>query len=286
MEKDKVEEMDESGIPTKPTETEAQPATAQNDDKPVDDKDDVTEEDISNVIATLNEFQKIIGGKEQIANIPKELVKINKFMIEKMIALRDMYEDPYWKQMIDDMVDQKEDGKTPSVVVAAARVIPQDEYEEAVDNENYDDVQAKVGQKVQGIKDAQDNEASMASNFKASQDAGKAYCQKMNYDDSEMKDLFSLAMSWFKILGDGMISEEEWAKIDKMRNYDGDTKMLRDQLPAAPTKEVLPDKSSMQASMNAPAPTKPAAKPTNSLEALGMAQSTPSYIRPRGGAKV
>ena len=84
--------------------------------------------------------------------------------------------------------------------------------------------------------------------------------------------LFSFAFEWFKILGDGVISENEWAKVDKMRNYDADVDALKQRMPQAPRKEVLPDKSSMA---SAPMPTRGITAPaaTNSIERMGAMAS-------------
>ena len=280
------EEIESGGNPTtKPTETpvESEERTAPMTDKPGDTDDSPGEKDISNVIAILNEFQKIAGGKGDITEIPENLIGVVKFTIEKMVAIRDSFKDPLFKQILDDMVDQKEDGKTPSVKVAIARCIPLEELQDIADNENYEDIQGAVDQRLEADRQSRDNEASLYGKYDESMNAGKAYCKEMKYDDAEMQELFSLAMQWFKILGDGNISKDDWARIDKMRNYDTDTKMLREQLPAEPVKEVLPDKSSVPIP-NAPKPASAQRGPSNTIEAMNAAMpQEPSYIRPRAG---
>jgi len=205
-----------SGGTVKPAETDQQPIAAPEGGEPVSGDDSLDKEDISEVIEVLNEFQRILGGSGDITDVPENMKGVLRFTIEKMIAIRDLYEDPLYKKILDDLVDQKEDGKTPSVLVAVARNIPLEDLQDIADNENYEDVQGAVDQRLKGDKEAQDKEASLYAAFDESNKAGKAYCSKMGYSDEETQELFSLAMQWFKILGDGTISEDEWSKIDKI----------------------------------------------------------------------
>ena len=238
-----------------------------------------SEEDITNVIDILNQFQQIIGGKGQITGLPKDLIPVIKFTIEKMVALRDLFEDPYYKQLIDELVDQKEDGKTPSVKAAIVKIIPIEELEELADSEDYEGAHRDVESRLASDKEASDKEAEMYAAFKQSQDAGEAYCQKKNYDEAEKKELFSFALAWMKIIGDGVISEKEWEQVDKLKNYDSDMESLKKQVPSAPVKEVLPDKSSMDESMMPPVE-KPKAAPTNAIESLGASMAeAPDFSR-------
>ena len=65
-------------------------------------------------------------------------------MIQKMVALRDLFKDPLFKIILDDMVDQAEDGKEPSALVAFVRNVSRDEYEELADSEDYEGAQGRV----------------------------------------------------------------------------------------------------------------------------------------------
>jgi hypothetical protein len=96
----------------------------------------------------------------------------------------------------------------------------------------------------------------------------------MGYDEEETQKIFSRTYQLMKIFGDGKLTKEEWAKIDKMEIYDNDTKSLREQLPAEPTKEVLPDKSSIQQATAPQQVKEEVRKPTNQIEAFGMAQNS------------
>lgn len=248
-------------------------------DEPLETEDSSSEDDIADTIDILNQFQQIIGGKGQITGLPKNLIPVIKFTIEKMVALRDLFKDPYYKQLIDEMIDQKEDGKTPSVLAAIAKVIPIDEIEELADSEDYESAHKGVESRLASEKEASDNESQMYAMFQESQNAGKSYCQKKKYDEAEMKELFSFALGWFKILGDGQISEKEWEQIDKLKNYDSDMESIKKQIPSAPVKEVLPDKSSMEESMM-PRTEKPKASPSTMIESLGVTMSeAPDFSR-------
>ena len=207
------------------------------------------------------------GGKGDIAEIDPNLVGTVKFLLDKMIALRDAFQDPLFKSVLDDMVDQQEDGKTPSILVAVARNVPMEELQDLADNENYADVQGAVDERL--AKDESDMEAEgvLMANFDESQASGQAYADEMGYDEAEAQELSKTAMDWFSVLGDGKITKEEWDKVDKMRNYERDTEELRNQIPEVPTKEVLPDKASISATMTeTPKATKPV--PRNSIETL------------------
>lgn len=239
------------------------------------------EEDISEMIEVLNAGQKTLGGGEDITDVPKNLRGSIKYLIEKLVFVRDLYQDPLWLKILDDMADQKEDGKTPSLEVAIARNVPLERLQDLADNENYEDVQNAVGQRLEADRAAEEKESGLYSNFNESEKNGREYCREMGYDDAELQDLFGLAMKWFKILGDGLISKDDWSSIDNMRNYKNDVTSLRDQLPKQPAKEVLPDQSSAQ-SITPMQNRQQQRPPSNSIEAMSRAMSAePSYIKPR-----
>ena len=233
------------------------------------------EEDISDIIGMLNEMSSITGeGEGGIKDVPAEIRPVIRFMIQKMVALRDLFKDPLFKIILDDMVDQAEDGKEPSALVAFVRNVPREEYEELADSEDYEGAQGRVSSRLSDMETAKQSESELLDKFNESQEAGKRFAKSMGYDDQETVKLFSFAFEWFKILGDGVISENEWAKVDKMRNYDADVDALKRRMPQAPRKEVLPDKSSMaSASIPTRGITVPSA--TNSIERMG-AMSSPA----------
>lgn len=231
------------------------------------------EEDISDIIGMLNEMSSITGeGEGGIKDVPAEMRPVIRFMIQKMVALRDLFKDPLFKIILDDMVDQAEDGKEPSALVAFVRNVSRDEYEELADSEDYEGAQGRVSSQLSDMDTAKQSESELLDKFNESQEAGKRFAKSMGYDDQEIVKLFSFAFEWFKILGDGVISENEWAKVDKMRNYDADVDALKQRMPQAPRKEVLPDKSSMA---SAPMPTRGTTAPaaTNSIERMGAMAS-------------
>ena len=231
------------------------------------------EEDISDIIGMLNEMSSITGeGEGGIKDVPAEMRPVIRFMIQKMVALRDLFKDPLFKIILDDMVDQAEDGKEPSALVAFVRNVSRDEYEELADSEDYEGAQGRVSSQLSDMDTAKQSESELLDKFNESHEAGKRFAKSMGYDDQEIVKLFSFAFEWFKILGDGVISENEWAKVDKMRNYDADVDALKQRMPQAPRKEVLPDKSSMA---SAPMPTRGTTAPaaTNSIERMGAMAS-------------
>lgn len=230
-------------------------------------------EDISDIIGMLNEMSSITGeGEGGIKDVPAEMRPVIRFMIQKMVALRDLFKDPLFKIILDDMVDQAEDGKEPSALVAFVRNVSRDEYEELADSEDYEGAQGRVSSQLSDMDTAKQSESELLDKFNESQEAGKRFAKSMGYDDQEIVKLFSFAFEWFKILGDGVISENEWAKVDKMRNYDADVDALKQRMPQAPRKEVLPDKSSMA---SAQMPTRGITAPvaTNSIERMGAMAS-------------
>lgn len=232
------------------------------------------QEDISDIIGMLNEMAGISGGEEKISDVPQNMRGVIRFMIQKMIVMRDLFKDPLYKIILDDMADQAEDGKTPSLLVAFVRNVPRDEYEELADSEDYESAQGRVSSQLSDMDAAKQSEDELLDKFNESQEAGKRFAKSMGYDEQEIVKLFGFAFEWFKILGDGVISENEWAKVDKMRNYDADVEALKQRMPQAPRKEVLPDKSSMG---SAPMPTRGTAAPTatNSIERMGAGMANP-----------
>jgi hypothetical protein len=233
------------------------------------------QEDISDIIGMLNEMAGISGGEEKISDVPQNMRGVIRFMIQKMIVMRDLFKDPLYKIILDDMADQAEDGKTPSLLVAFVRNVPRDEYEELADSEDYESAQGRVSSQLSDMDNAKQSEDELLDKFNESQEAGKRFAKSMGYDDQETVKLFGFAFEWFKILGDGVISENEWAKVDKMRNYDADVDALKRRMPQAPRKEVLPDKSSMaSASIPTRGITVPSA--TNSIERMGVGMANPT----------
>lgn len=224
------------------------------------------EKDITDVIAILNEIQSETGGSGEISNIPPELFSVVKFLIEKMVALREAFADPLFKATLDDMVDQGEDGATPSFLVAVARNVPMDELEALADNENYGDVQKSVGDKLNKEKEDSKAEEELFAKFDKTKAEFESYCQENSLSDEAKSALWGKVVMLMKIFGDGYISKNEFAEVDKMNNYDNDIAGLKSQLPEKPKKEVLPDKASIDAAMN-PAPVKKQ-QPRNSIETM------------------
>ncbi|WP_372647766.1 hypothetical protein [Draconibacterium sp.] len=231
-----------------------------------------TGDDITNVVMLLNEFDKISGGSGEIADVPENLRGPVKFLVDKMVALRDAYYDPLFKAILDDLVDQQEDGMTPSVKVAVARTIPLNELQELADSEEYGAVQ----QGLADTKTAADEEARNDEELFAKLDKSKAnhatYCESMGYDETEGNALWEEYMNFLNAQADGEITETEWEKFDKQRNYDADMSAMKAQLPPEPTKTIVPDKSSVDTS-RIPNP-QPA---DNQTSAMAYAQQGPSY---------
>jgi len=223
-------------------------------------------EDISDLIAILNEVDKADGGDGNISDIPQHLRKVLRFIIEKLVALRDAFGDPLFKKVLDDMVDQKEDGETPSLLVAVARNVPIEDIQELADKEEYGDVQSAVEDRIANETKSAEDEKKLYANFQKSDENLKTYCDQMGYEGEERDEFFKAIGMLRDAFADGILSMDELEQIDKMRNYDKDVEQLRSQLPEEPTKEVLPDKASIDAAMTPPAPEK--RKPANSIETM------------------
>ena len=114
----------------------------------------------------------------------------------------------------------------------------------------------------------------MYAKFEESQKNIEAYCDKQGYDDAEKEAFYAVINMWRDVFADGLISEQDCERIDKERNYDKDMASLKAQIPQEPTKEVVPDKASVDASM-APKPT----PKENSVNALSIAsQGVSDYM--------
>ncbi len=241
-------------------------------DQPAKSSDVTDEKDIAEMISVLNEISEVAGGKAGISAIPPELLTPLKFTINFLKSVRERYKDPLYGKVIDDMEDQEADGKEASLLVAMARNVPIQELQDLADNENYGDVQGAVADRLASEQADTEAEEAQFANFEASQQAGQDYADEMEYDEAQRQELFKTAMTWFTVLGDGKLTKDEWAQVDKMRNYDKDTEDLRSQLPSQPEKVVLPDPASVQTQMESVEPA--VKKPESVLEAMAAAGVT------------
>ena len=208
-----------------------------------------TEKDINDVVMVLNEIDEISGGKGKISAIPPELHAPIKFLIEKMITIRELFKDPLFTDVLDDMHEQRQEGQVPSLLVAVARNVPMEELVKLADDENYEDVQKAVNDRVSKEKENEDSEKALYANFDKSKKAIDAYCAKMGYDDARKQKLYARIAKLRDIFADGLVTEEEVAEIDKIDNYDSDLAAIKSQIPEGATKTALPDKASIDESM-------------------------------------
>jgi hypothetical protein len=189
-------------------------------------------------------------------------------MIDQMVGIREIFEDPDYKAILDDMIDQRADGVTPSVKVAIARNIPLEELGQIEDDENYSDVQNAVNGRAEKEKARMDEEVKLDMNIAESVKAEEEYIAEMGYNDEQAAEYHQYFMNLMKIVGDGVVTKKEHAEIDNGRNYSKDTDDLRSQIPADPTKVVMPDKDSIAATQSEKVAKKKTA-PRNSMESMG-----------------
>lgn len=217
-------------------------------------------EDFSTVIEILNAVDRdMLQGKGEITEIPGPMQGSLKYIIEQMVFLRDLFEDPLWKAIMDDLVDQKEDGRMPSILVAFARNVPMEKFEAIADNEDYIGAQQELADNMameeENRMKAEEEDAMFEEGFQASKAAGMEYAEEMGYDEAQTNELFQFMLDFYKIVGDGKLTKDEWSKVDKMRNYDKDMEDMRAQMPADDkAKEVLPDQASLETEMAPPPP--------------------------------
>lgn len=238
-------------------------------DKPNESNEPLEKEDISDLIAMLNVVQRAEGGAGDITDVPENLVKVSRFLITKMMGLRDAFVDPLFKAILDDMVDQREEGQTPSVIVAISRVVPIEQIQEVADNENYAEMQGSVASAEESRKSEQAKNDQLEMNINQFISDIDAYCTEMNYDETEKEALTNYINNFINALADFKLTIEEIKEFDKGRNYGRDINELKSQIPAEPKKEVLPDKASIDESV-APVSQKP--KPMTQMEIMAASQ--------------
>lgn len=210
------------------------------------------EQDIERVLMVLNELNQVRGRKGNISGIPPELLDVVKDVIEMITTIRDAYEDPLFKDVLDDMNDQRMNGQVPSLLVAVARNVPMEELQIVADDEGYEDVQSAVSDRVSKEKEDQESEKALYGNFDTSKKNIDDYCSEMGYDDARKQTLYATIGMLRNCFADGLLTKEEIAKIDKIDNYDGDVETLKSKVaPAGGVKTVLPDKASIDESMTA-----------------------------------
>ena len=252
------EEMEESEM--KPSNTEASEKN---------EPSDVQE--IENVINVLNEIDKIKGGKGEIKSIPTELHNPIRHAIAYLITIRDLYEDPLFKDVLDDMHDQRMEGQVPSLLVAVARNVPMEELQKVADEEGYEDVQNAVNDRISKVKEDEESEKILYGNFDKSKKAIDDYCAENGYDEARKQKLYATISMLRDCFADGLLTKEEVGKIDKIDNYDSDIESIKSRIPANAVKVVLPDKASIDESMAPKIPAK------SSQDGIGI---TSSYISP------
>lgn len=270
-----AEEMKDQVINQKSTtETETAPV----EDKTVETPEQTdTSDTIDEVLMILNIINETNGGSEQITEIPDNLQAPLQSLINDLKSVRVFFEDPLGEALIEDIKDQMEDGSTPSVEVAVARNIPIEKLQALAENEDYTGAQNELRSKLEADKMAMQQEADYESSFEESKAAGEAYAAEMGYNEEEKNALFQRVLDWIQVLADGKLTKEEFRKIDKGDNYDADIADLKSQIPTSETKEVLPDKASVEAAMQ----TKPKTQAQRSNSTPGMASIANSvYNKP------
>lgn len=214
------------------------------------------EDSIDEALVVLNAIDEISGGKGEITEIPEGMRKSVKTLIDDLILIRELFEDSLWKAILDDMTDQKEDGKTPSVEVAVVRNIPIEKLQAIAESEDYEGVQNELASNLQSMKQSEQEEVEYEATFEESRKAGEEYAAQMGYNEEEKNQLFQMVLDLFQIMADGKITVEEFEKVDKMRNYDSDMESMRSQVSETESKEVLPDKASIDATSAGKQPTR------------------------------
>jgi len=262
----------------KTTGIEKQTTVAPTKEKTMEGEGGPGKEDFNNVLEILNMMDSEVGGKGKITEIPEDLKASIKYLVDKLIVVRDAFADPMWKSLLDDMADQAEDGKTPSVEVAIARTVPMEKLQELADNEEYEGAQSELADNLAAKQKTEDEDAMYDQNFQKTQEAANAYAEKMGYDETRKNVLLQKVFDLYKVMADGILTEHEFSEVDKMLNYDTDTADLRSQIESGKSeKEVLPDQSSVDATIKA-SQEKPVKK-SNSVPGLGsMNMETPAFI--------
>jgi len=189
-------------------------------------------------------------------------------LVGLLTGLKDLYEDPLYMAINDDLFDQREEGLTPSVEVAIARNIPLDRLQDLADSEDYEGTQSELTDGIAAGKQATMDGEQDEANFELSQQAGQEYAAEMGYDEARTNELFQKVLDLLQVMGDGVLTKAEFAEVDKMLNYGPDTENLRSKLSAQTPKEVLPDQASIDATVTKTNQAPPRKAPVN---APGMA---------------
>lgn len=235
--------------------------------------------DFSDVLMLLNIMDKEVGGKGMITELPEDLRGSIEYMAKALTFVKDRYDDPLYKDIMDDMFDQEEDGQTPSLEVAIARNISIERLQELADSEDYAGAQGDLADGIAAQAQTDEEDAQYDANFQASQQAGEEYATEMGYDEARKNQLFQEVMDLLTVFGDGVLTKDEFAKVDKILNYGPDTEALRNELSNQGSKEVLPDQASIDAATDSanqvPAPK--AKIDTPGLESLNY--SEPAYLK-------
>lgn len=225
-------------------------------------------EAIDDTLMLLNIMDEQVGGKGGITEIPDALRNSIGYLVDQLTFVRKVWEDPQWKALLDDMFDQKEDGKTPSVEVAIARTFPLEKLQELADNEEYEGAQMELADNLASQKQTEYEDAMYDENFQKSLKAADEYAAEMGYDEERKNTLLKKTFDMYQIMADGILTKNEFAEIDKMINYDPDTSDLRAQLETQGAKEQLPDQASIESAISEKKPAKAAQRNTPGMASM------------------
>lgn len=249
------------------------------------DSDIPDQEEIQSLIQFMNELDVAYEGKGDISEIPPNLVRVTKVILDKLSSLVTVFKDPVMKDIIDDLLNQRDEGKEPDVYLAIARTVPMDELEGVVDNENYDELQEATANRIKRRDDEMAASDALTENIEMSMKEFDAYCEEQNYDDTEKSELMATIDMLMSVFGDGKLTKDEYAKVDKMRNYDKDISSIKSDIPEEPVKEVLPE-GGQTPEMIASKKTTVSAKPRTQLDTMSqMGMTTPAYKKMGRGRK-
>lgn len=224
------------------------------------------------LLERVNEILGELYDGQSVESIQDELRPLMGDFMNASLAMKALSESPIWGPVLNDLMDQAEDGQTPNPDLAFVRSAPK-EYVDRLYEGSDDEAVLKASEEYKsGVKSKEESEAAISSNLDQSIKEAEEFSQERGYSDEEKAAFMEQVKMWYKVFADGKITKDEYSLIEKGMNYDKDVADLQGQIPEEPKKEVLPDKSSIDAA-KAPAQTK---RKPGGMESIVI--QTPEYL--------
>lgn len=225
------------------------------------------------LLEKVNEILAEAYDGQSIESLQEELRPLMSDLMNASIALKSLQSSTIWGAVLDDLMDQAEDGQTPNPDLALVRAAPKDYIDRLYEGSDDEAVVKAIDERNASIKAEEEAGATLSSNIEQSIKEAEEFSNERGYSEEEKQAFLNQVKMWYKVFADGKITKNEYELIEKGMNYDNDVAGLKSQVPEEPKKEVLPDKSSIDSSkIEMPKPRSPLGMESIAYEGTDITQ--------------